>query len=296
MKQINATPFSSKKKWFRGCLHTHSTNSDGAFTPKEVVEWYKRCDYDFICLTDHDTCTDATGLSDENFLVLFGSELTAKRKDSGVKHHILGIGLQSPIELNGERLYPQELIDRIRSCEGEAIVAHPYWTGSTVNDLSELHGHLGLEVYNTSTFVEDGRGFSNVHWDQLLDLGICTWGFATDDSHWRISDAGGGWVEVNARELTRESILDALREGKFYFTTGPKIKDSTIKEGVAQVQCSPVKAISFLNGGGKGVKLRPASEELLTKGEYRLTGEEGYLRIECIDTEGRCAWTNPVFL
>jgi hypothetical protein len=295
MKRDSVAAIASEGRWFRGCLHTHSTNSDGVYTPQQVVEWYRKCGYDFICLTDHDTFTDVSGFSTKDFLVLFGAEMTARTLDSGVKHHIIAVGPESSFEAKKERHHPQELIDRIKGAAGEAIVAHPYWTGSTVNDLSDLQGHLGLEVYNTSTYVMDGRGFSNAHWDQLLDQGTCTWGFAVDDSHWKISDAGGGWIEVNATKLERESILRALREGRFYSTSGPRIEEFTINEGVATLRCSPVKAISFLCRNGKGFKYRPVSEELLTGGEHRLSGGEGYLRVECIDAEGRCAWSNPVF-
>ena len=295
MKQDTVAAINSKGRWFKGCLHTHSTNSDGRFTPQQVVEWYRNYGYDFICLTDHDTFTDVSGFSTKDFLVLFGAELTASKLDSGVKHHIVAVGLESSFAAKKEQFHPQELIDRIRRSAGEAIVAHPYWTGSTVNDMSDLQGYLGLEVFNTSAYVMEGRGFSNVHWDQLLDRGKCTWGFAVDDSHWENGDAGGGWIEVNATKLERGSILRAMREGRFYATSGPRIEKFSIKEGVAVVRCSPVKEISFLVRNGRGFKYRSVGEELLTGGEHRLSGGEGYLRVECIDAEGGCAWSNPVF-
>lgn len=41
------------KIWYKGNLHTHTTNSDGAYTPEETIALYKSKDYDFLALTDH---------------------------------------------------------------------------------------------------------------------------------------------------------------------------------------------------------------------------------------------------
>ena len=36
-------------------LHTHSTASDGQYTPSELVQLAKNCGIDVLALTDHDT-------------------------------------------------------------------------------------------------------------------------------------------------------------------------------------------------------------------------------------------------
>ena len=38
----------------KGCLHTHTTCSDGTLTPQQVALIYEEKGYDFIALTDHD--------------------------------------------------------------------------------------------------------------------------------------------------------------------------------------------------------------------------------------------------
>ena len=38
-------------------LHTHSTHSDGVFTPEEMVKVAKREGYKAVAITDHDTAT-----------------------------------------------------------------------------------------------------------------------------------------------------------------------------------------------------------------------------------------------
>ena len=44
--------------WLWGNLHAHSTNSDGARSPKNVIRDYSARGYDFLALSDHDTFTD----------------------------------------------------------------------------------------------------------------------------------------------------------------------------------------------------------------------------------------------
>ena len=38
----------------KGCLHTHTTCSDGKLTPQEVADAYEARGYDFVAFTDHD--------------------------------------------------------------------------------------------------------------------------------------------------------------------------------------------------------------------------------------------------
>ena len=40
---------------FAADLHTHSTASDGQYTPSELVALAKKCGIEVLALTDHDT-------------------------------------------------------------------------------------------------------------------------------------------------------------------------------------------------------------------------------------------------
>ncbi|MBU7003944.1 MAG: hypothetical protein HXS50_00155, partial [Theionarchaea archaeon] len=59
---VFANPFKKRGKWFRGNIHTHTTESDGRLSPSEVSEFYRSRGYDFLCLTDHNTVSNPTGL------------------------------------------------------------------------------------------------------------------------------------------------------------------------------------------------------------------------------------------
>ena len=40
--------------WLRGNLHAHTTLSDGASPPEEMIAAYERAGYDFLAISDHD--------------------------------------------------------------------------------------------------------------------------------------------------------------------------------------------------------------------------------------------------
>ena len=51
------TVFQKPGNWYKGNLHTHSTNSDGLYPPELVALWYWTTGYDFLSITDHRTLT-----------------------------------------------------------------------------------------------------------------------------------------------------------------------------------------------------------------------------------------------
>ena len=75
-------------------LHTHTTASDGEYTPREVINKAKAHNVGVLAITDHDT---VQGLSDDLFqenpdiIIIPGVELTVKR-DKG-RMHILGYNI-----------------------------------------------------------------------------------------------------------------------------------------------------------------------------------------------------------
>ena len=80
------------KTWYKGNLHTHTTNSDGAYTPEETIALYKSKDYDFLALTDH--WFHGEGRQEENFLLLNGTEFDVGSTVQEGIYHIVGIGME----------------------------------------------------------------------------------------------------------------------------------------------------------------------------------------------------------
>ena len=65
-------------------LHTHSTHSDGGFTPKQLARAAKKEGYSALALTDHDTVTGYTELREEceklGLETIFGAEFSSPSK------------------------------------------------------------------------------------------------------------------------------------------------------------------------------------------------------------------------
>ncbi len=301
--------------WYRGCLHVHTTESDGAMPPERLLKHYQLGGYDFVALTDHNKVTDRSSLSGPDFLVLRGAELDLGRAELGHTYHIVGIGVEEGFVPSRE-WSPQQGIDEINRHGGFAIVAHPYWSGLTVGDLLAVSGYGALEVFNTGCEGEISRGYSHFHWDELLTRGHQPWAVASDDSHWPGFDSLYAWTVVRAPELTAPAVMDALRQGQFYCSTGPEIYSVEVADDRVVVECSPARSIALVAdatlGGRVGAsRVEPPLRALrrrgpqgfegldgstpLTGATFRLTGAERYGRVQVTDAQGRVAWTNALF-
>jgi hypothetical protein len=194
----------------------------------------------------------------------------------------------------------QAAVDRLRTAQGLVMLAHPYWSGQMSKDLLHLRGCFGLEVYNGGCDVDDAKGFSAVHWDDLLAAGCPIYGLAVDDAHWRSGskDAGLGWVWVRAAELTPGAILHALARGHFYASCGPQIHDLEWDPGQQEVRvrCSPSVAVDFVGNGWRSRRVSAPRGETLTEASYTPGWGQTYVRVACQDELGRWAWSNPIML
>ena len=197
-----ANPFAVPGRWFKGSLHIHTSASDGDLTPDEVIGWYRKRGYHFLALTDHGVWSKAQSLGDD-FITLSDIEVEQFDPLSG-EYHLVGLGLSRPPVLGAAEYLPiQEAIDCLRAAGGLVALAHPYWTGQMSKDLLAMEGCFALQIYNGGCEIDDAKGFSTVHWDDLLAAGRRLWGLAVEDAHWRrgARDAGLGWVWVKASAL-----------------------------------------------------------------------------------------------
>ncbi len=295
-----ANPFTAPGNWYRGNLHTHTTESDGRLTPEQAVRRYRRRGYDFLALSDHNRVTSTRGLGDEDFLLLRGIELDGDRSEMRGSYHVLGFGLTRGGKPPRSPKVP-EAIAWIKEHGGEAVLAHPAWSGLALRDMMKYDGFLGVEVFNTGCHYEIGKGYSTVHWDDCLNRGRRWFGFAVDDSHQVLTpdhplDAGRAWVMVKAPRLTRGAIMSALRRGLFYSSWGPRIHDIRVDGDTISVRTSPVALINFIAPGWQGGSRHAVRTDAITRARLKLRGYERYVRIECRDAKGRWAWSNPIFL
>lgn len=128
------------KTWYKGNLHTHTTNSDGAYTPEETMALYKSKGYDFLALTDH--WFHGEGRQEENFLLLNGTEFDVGSTVQEGIYHIVGIGMEKAPALTKRApgLSAQKIIDEIHNVNGIAILAHPAWSLDRASEVAKLYG------------------------------------------------------------------------------------------------------------------------------------------------------------
>ena len=121
-------------KWYKGNLHTHTTESDGAKTPDEVKRLYKDLGYDFLAITDHWHVSEPGDY--EGMLLLSGVEYDWSKDGC---YHIVGYGLKDEPKLVKSDP-PQKYIDGIKSCGGVVTLAHPAWSLQRPDKMVQLHG------------------------------------------------------------------------------------------------------------------------------------------------------------
>ena len=100
---------------------------------------------------------------------------------------------------------------------------------------------------------------------------------------------------VDAEAFTGDAVLDALSAGAFYSSCGPDVRVRRNGNTIEAVT-SPCRTIAFIADRQKGRRIVAAAGQSLERAEYVLKGVERYVRVECVDAEGRRAWSNPIYL
>jgi hypothetical protein len=301
--------FTAPGRFFRGNLHTHSTRSDGVLPPEEVCRRYRAHGYDFLSLTDHFIgrfgypITDTTPFRDAGFTTLLGAEVHSGAMSNGELWHLVAVGLPPdfapghvpdfrPVE--GQES-AADLARRARAAGAYVAIAHPQWSGLTLDDARLIDAAHAVEVYNHGCAVGCDRpdGFHTL--DLLLSEGRRLALIATDDAHFSEPDHFGAWVMVKAPVNEPEPLLDALKAGHFYASQGPEIRDIRVRADAVEVDCSPAAAIIVQ---GQGSAARALHGESMTTGRMPLErfAASPWIRVTVTDRAGKRAWSNPIWM
>lgn len=286
--------FTSGVPFWKGNLHCHTTESDGLLSPSEVKALYKSMGYDFLALTDHRLMTEDTHMED-GMLLLSGTEMDFDLPGEVI--HLIGVGMNPQYRSYGILRSAQNCINLFRQCGGRAILAHPAWSLNTLSTLTGLRGLTATEIYNSvSTYPWNAdRADSSVLLDIAASHGRLHRFVASDDSHRYNGEAGNGFTMIQAEELTQESLFQALDEGRFYCSQGPRFEQITVEDGHVKVVCSPVDTILFCSNRVWAAG-RCKTGKNMTSGCYDLSANPGetFVRVQIIDRQGRSAWSNPI--
>ena len=300
-------------RWFKGNTHTHTTNSDGDSTPDEVARWYRDHGYHFLVLSDHNVLTpvdplNATNGSDRQFLVIKGEEVTTRFGDKPL--HINGLDVaRAIVPRSGSSVLEvlQRNVDAIRDENGVPHINHPsFGWAITAEELGAVQRTRLFEVFNGHPQVNNlgGGGTPSLEemWDAILSKGTLLYGIAVDDAHYfkdpgnqDVPGPGRGWVMVRADRLETRSVLDALERGDFYATTGVELVEyqpSAARIAVVVKATTYSKyRVQFIGQSG-----RLLQESLTPVAEYRPRGDEGYVRVRVLESNGRVAWLQPLMI
>ena len=288
-------PFTAPGKWYKANLHTHTTTSDGRASPEETAELYRQAGYDVLAITDHHKTNDVSGLSRKGFLVVSGMEYHPACPNNPNCHHLVAIGVPHGFAFNEP--YPKDAnacIRAVRAAGGESILAHPLWCGHRYDQYSYLQGYIALEVYN-NTCDKIGRSASDGDYSYLLDEGRYLPAVAVDDTHSPI-DRFGGWTWLKLRALTPEAVLDALRQGLCYASTGPRIGQFRVRGGNVEVTCTDAEFIYLSAWTWHGARRMAEAGKSIRKFVYPIGKDWKYVRAVVVDHRGRKAWTPPIVL
>ena len=281
---------------YKVSLHLHTTLSDGAKTPQEVIEEFKADGYDAIALTDHWLCGESR--FENGLLVLSGGEynVAVSHDVYDTEMHILGIGMKGMKPLKEGEATRQQAVDEILAAGGIPILAHPHWSLNSVEDAKALRGVTITEIYNSvSNAHESTRPYSGYFVDLCANQGLCYQLIATDDAHFYDgSDARKSWIMVRADELSEESLLAAIRRGDYYATQGPELHVRRDGDRL-EIDCSPCSIIATLSNQGWAPN-RVLRGENLTHFTYQIYSKDRWVRVEVTDADGRRAWSHVIDL
>ena len=303
----------AKARWYRGNIHTHTTESDGDAEPAKVVSWYRRHGYDFLVLSDHNHLTlFEYGEGKRRFkrpLMIPGEEISANIKGGAIPIHINGVGLSRVVEpIDAGEIVPtiQANVNAIRQAGGIPSINHPNYKWAFDHTHLRLVDGLSLfEVFNghpaTNVYGGPGKFSTEEIWDGVLSAGKVVFGVATDDSHNyhdftpAKSNPGRGWVAVRAQELTRDAIVAGLEMGDFYASTGVNLSDLVASPERVRLKIDPgpyqLYSTRFVGKGGELL-----ADVASVSAEYEPSGDEGYVRAVVTSSGNTKAWTQPVFL
>src|SRR5262245_5300956 len=272
-----AMPLSAEPSWYRCNTHTHTSappKSDANESPELIAAWYQAHGYQCLFITDHEHSTDVAPVNakyaDGSFLVIRGQEITQILDDAATAEgarqlHMNGLDIDRNIKPVG---YPEHAKDttalelykrnmaEVRAAGGLPQLNHPNLAWSvSVADIPRTSQPLLLEVWNAAPASNNlGGADAEGHrspppeglWDQLLTRGDLVWATASDDAHeyhqfddHLTSTPGKAWIYVRADKLTAPAIMQALRAGNFYASTGVTLDAYAVEKTGLSLTISP---------------------------------------------------------
>ena len=250
--------FHHKSKWFKGGIFENGADCSN-------------CDFAFILGGEEPFSANLYSLS-----------------QNSITFSILSLGCP---KINTEGLDVQKVINKINKAGGLAVISSPSQNLNSPEEIASFSGLFGAEII--SPLFDNGeysRGYSG----GIIDAALCrnkslflTAGINSSDSH--------TFFKVRAKTNSAEDILDALKKGHFYITSGPEIINISAVGNEICLECSPCVKAAFLSSSVWAPKrLKLSNNE--TDFKYTHMSFEDYIRIEITDKNGNKAYSQPILL
>jgi hypothetical protein len=297
--------------WVKGNTHTHTTNSDGDTAPEAVAEWYKSHGYNFLVLSDHNRLTDPAKYdadTTDSFILIPGDEVSGDFQKHPV--HVNGLGVSSPLKyVSGENLVDtiQKNIDLVLADKGIAHVNHPnFGWGFDHRELLAVKRYNLLEIFNGHPQVHNSGDIAHISveqiWDVLLSEGRDIYGMAVDDAHHfqgefaaARANPGRGWLMVKVDKLTPADVLNNIRTGNFYASTGVQLADYSVDGSNVAIAVKAAEGMTYtIRFIGKHGQILQETDGASASYKLSKVAHGSYVRGKVIASNGTVAWTQPV--
>ena len=270
-------------------------------------------------------------LSNENFLIIHSEEITDRVGSKPV--HLNATNIQEFISPQGGATVAEAMQNNINAVLDQRKklnvpmfphINHPnFGWAATVDDLISLKGERFFEVFNGHPLVHNYGDSIHMSTEMMWDkINIAytnrnqplMFGLATDDSHnyhefgSSFSNAGRGWVMVQAASLTPESIIAALEAGTFYSSTGVTLKKLEVTQDEINIEIDEetgvnytIEFIGVLKNESEGKVIKKVEG---IKGSMPLESSYRFIRARISSTKQKenpfqegdfeMAWTQPI--
>lgn len=214
--------------WYRGDLHGHTLHSDGSWDVPDLLQYARDFQLDFVTLTDHNTVSGLAqldSLAADDVLTMGGLELTT------YYGHALVLGTRRWHEWRVSAERTMDELARAALASGALfVIAHPMSPGDpacTGCDWQYADMRPGsapaVEVWNGLWAAYNERGLALYY--EWLNAGHRLVATAGTDIHGAPPPGvrGAAANVVYAEALSEAAILDAIRQGHLYLSSGPTL-------------------------------------------------------------------------
>jgi hypothetical protein len=276
-----------------------------------IIKAYEGRGYDYFALSEHDLLFDPRSLQGSTPMVL----LPAVEITSSCMKTLMYLGASEDLP-PARMLNLGEVAEFVRSRGGLFIVDHPNYIGRSKKRMADIEELLAVEfdaveIYTGVVERLEGSAYAIDIWDMLLAKGRRVFGHAVDDQH-RDIDRFLGW---NCVQWTGDSsptpagIIEALRRGQFYASTGVVIHSIgldgdgriVIESNADEVRWYVCNGrLAHVEDGGRGTMALDVLCDLPRSADpyVRLKSPRAaiYVRAELVGAKGSRAWSQPFFI